>query len=60
MVELEFTVTMLNGTGKVNEKGTTLEVGTCLIFSPKARNAMGQVQYGGSNVGGKGKDYRNE
>lgn len=43
MVELEFTVTMLNGTGKVNEKGPTLEMGTCLVFSPKARNAMGQV-----------------
>ena len=43
MVELEFTVTMLNGTGKVNEKGTTLEMGTCSVLSPEARNAMGQV-----------------
>lgn len=43
MVELEFTVMRLNGIGKVNEEGTTLEMGTCLVFSPEARSAMGQV-----------------
>lgn len=45
MVELEFTVTMLNGTGKVNEKGTTLEMGTSLVFSPKP-----EMQWGKSSM----------
>lgn len=40
-MEFEFTVTVLNGAVKANEKGATLEMGTCLVFSSEARSAMG-------------------